>query len=637
VNRLEAAFGTRDQGEILLRMCALLLRKVAQQDGGISEGDREAIRQALDRLTSACGFTHITPERVDAIAADASRDSQIAKDAVALVCGNTQLAELLLVELFRVSAADNILSDSELEWLANFADISGIPNQTFVLLRTRFGYDAFSFRNIREALQCLGTDRHARREDIAKRYRDLSKQFHPDRHPGLSDDAKKVLAAQFVKITDAYRLLLELAEEGNWCRTQGQIALVSAEYSLKVDCFFCESVIRLPSEQGVLATARCRHCKSRAVFPRRHAEELLRIYATREPRPASRQPKPKSKQQATERKPNAPTGSSGGASAPKPTASQGADGPKEQPSPTKPTTAPVHDSGLIVPALAVLAACGLVAVVVTIGNTPSQWPRQATAGSTAKTVRATTPSPSRPAPSRSLSAPLPLPPSVVAPPRPTPLTQPRIVDPIEYLLSRSMAEASDQRKSRRLKEAADVLRKSLESIKEIRPEHFDLWVQAQGTYRNILLEAAQGAANMDDANRLRCRREAAGVCSLLMDQYAKKGMAEKAEQLFAQSISEYTTAINAVSRAVEAGDYRPSRAVDREIAMLLQEKAGLLWRHGRVYGNASEMDQSIVLFRKVVNFCEQAFGESSTQATTARRNLARFEKAWHAPKGLEGL
>ena len=135
MNPGEAAFGTRDKGEILLRMFAVLLRKVAHQDDHFSAEEADAILQALHRLAAACDLSgKQSSDQIARVAADGSRDARMIEHAVAFICSNTDYADLLLVELFRVSVSDRKLDDSELGWLAGFAERSNIPAQRFYFL-----------------------------------------------------------------------------------------------------------------------------------------------------------------------------------------------------------------------------------------------------------------------------------------------------------------------------------------------------------------------------------------------------------------------------------------------------------------------------------------------------------------------
>jgi hypothetical protein len=45
-------------------------------------------------------------------------------------------------------------------------------------------------------------------EEIKRAYRRLARSFHPDLHPGATDDERRALEARFAEVTDAYRALV---------------------------------------------------------------------------------------------------------------------------------------------------------------------------------------------------------------------------------------------------------------------------------------------------------------------------------------------------------------------------------------------------------------------------------------------
>lgn len=57
------------------------------------------------------------------------------------------------------------------------------------------------------ALEILGLDENATFEDVRRRHRELAKQFHPDRHAHLGEQAAKEAAARFREVQQAYETL----------------------------------------------------------------------------------------------------------------------------------------------------------------------------------------------------------------------------------------------------------------------------------------------------------------------------------------------------------------------------------------------------------------------------------------------
>ena len=61
--------------------------------------------------------------------------------------------------------------------------------------------------DIKECYEILGITKKATDEQVKKAYREKSKQFHPDLH---RDD--KDATAKFAKVSEAYRLILEIVK-----------------------------------------------------------------------------------------------------------------------------------------------------------------------------------------------------------------------------------------------------------------------------------------------------------------------------------------------------------------------------------------------------------------------------------------
>ena len=58
------------------------------------------------------------------------------------------------------------------------------------------------------ALRVLGVQPDADAATIKRAYRHLARSYHPDLHPGASDDERRALAERFVQVTAAYQTLV---------------------------------------------------------------------------------------------------------------------------------------------------------------------------------------------------------------------------------------------------------------------------------------------------------------------------------------------------------------------------------------------------------------------------------------------
>jgi curved DNA-binding protein CbpA len=57
------------------------------------------------------------------------------------------------------------------------------------------------------AWQALGLAPGAEESEIKRAYRRLARAVHPDLHPDATDGERRVLAARFSALTEAYRVL----------------------------------------------------------------------------------------------------------------------------------------------------------------------------------------------------------------------------------------------------------------------------------------------------------------------------------------------------------------------------------------------------------------------------------------------
>ena len=583
MNHATTDFGTTDKDEILLLMVAALLRRFAQPAGRLSDGKRVAIEQSLHWLTATCGLATLGHSAIERIAADASRDARVVDHALVFICGNTPLASKVLIESFRVAVSGSTVAAVTLERLISFAAQSEIRKPDFHRVYFRYCYDVFSDASVTDALRSLEVSRHAELEDIKRSYRELSKRFHPDRHSGLSDGAKRDFAARFIEVTKANERLTAILEAGQWCRKNGHSSLIAAAHELVVDCFFCESQIRLPHARGVLASARCPVCKSLAVFPKDPAEDFLQLFATRENRPPRDWPKPE----------------------PKPPSDPGPKGRLRSHSPVFLLQ--------IFATVAVVLVLGLATCRLELSDERTLPPSERTAPPDTAADQRNPPFPPEPTES---------------PPQPRPKTLPR-AQSREELLESGYSQASTLADTGRLTEALNVLRSALSNITTPEGGHLEVWVKCQSLLRSVLLRVSADKSVLS-ASALSLRREAVEVCHALMTQYGRHGEATKARSEFELATNEIASLLATVSRGVRDRLTRVNKYLDLETARLLQTKSQLYWDYGQLTRDSEVLETSVAVAGQVVDFCEEAFGKDSETTVVARRHL-RWKEDRHSP------
>lgn len=100
--------------------------------------------------------------------------------------------------LFRISRADGVISDAEVQLIQQVATQLGISTPDYLSLRAMFVVSVDSDYKI------LDVSNSASEEEVKKAHRKLALRFHPDRLQGLSDNEKKSAEEKFIRVQKAY-------------------------------------------------------------------------------------------------------------------------------------------------------------------------------------------------------------------------------------------------------------------------------------------------------------------------------------------------------------------------------------------------------------------------------------------------
>jgi len=128
------------------------------------------------------------------------------------------------------------------------------------------------------AYEILELNPGASAKEVKDKYRELSLEYHPDRHENSSARQKRLNEQQFRQISDAFELL---STEGN-CRYstddwlslhENGKALITPKAKQVVHCFTCETKARLPASKH-WDTTRCPDCQTLLVMPTIIAQNL---------------------------------------------------------------------------------------------------------------------------------------------------------------------------------------------------------------------------------------------------------------------------------------------------------------------------------------------------------------------------
>lgn len=100
--------------------------------------------------------------------------------------------------LFRISRADGVISDAEIQLIQHVATQLGISTPDYLSLRAMF------VESVDSDYKILDVSTSATEEDVKKAHRKLALRFHPDRLQGLSDNEKKSAEEKFIRVQKAY-------------------------------------------------------------------------------------------------------------------------------------------------------------------------------------------------------------------------------------------------------------------------------------------------------------------------------------------------------------------------------------------------------------------------------------------------
>lgn len=100
--------------------------------------------------------------------------------------------------LFRISRADGIISEAEIQLIQHVATQLGISTPDYLSLRAMF------VESVDSDYKILDVSTSATEDEVKKAHRKLALRFHPDRLQGLSDNEKKSAEDKFIRVQKAY-------------------------------------------------------------------------------------------------------------------------------------------------------------------------------------------------------------------------------------------------------------------------------------------------------------------------------------------------------------------------------------------------------------------------------------------------
>lgn len=178
--------------------------KMAKADGVVTEDEIRAFKQVF----------HIPDGELAAVARvfnlakqDVAGYETYARQIAKLFEARSAVLEDVLDGLFHIAKADNAFHPGEHGFLARVAAIFGFSDADFARIRARHV-------NVPDdPFLILGLPTDATPETVRKRYRDLVREHHPDRHiaAGVPEEMIELATARLQKINEAYDRIIEKA------------------------------------------------------------------------------------------------------------------------------------------------------------------------------------------------------------------------------------------------------------------------------------------------------------------------------------------------------------------------------------------------------------------------------------------
>jgi DnaJ like chaperone protein len=180
-----------------------LAAQVARADGALTAEKYIAFREAFPLLGGVC----MKIRSLFAIACDNTvHFSHYVNQIKYIYPRNIPLYSELVERLFRIAAAGGLVTPKSEMMLAKIAHMLGLSATQYTAIRDR---------NIGmpDAHQVLGVNRRASATKIKKHYRDLMREYHPDRFATqeLSPEVELLLKLKSSEINKAYKVLSKKA------------------------------------------------------------------------------------------------------------------------------------------------------------------------------------------------------------------------------------------------------------------------------------------------------------------------------------------------------------------------------------------------------------------------------------------
>lgn len=177
--------------------------KMAKADGVVTEDEIRAFRQVFDvpesELASVARVFNLARQ-------DVAGYETYARQIARLFDARHEILEDVLDGLFHIAKADHAFHPDENGFLADVARVFGFSDADFARIRARH---VASPRQ--DDYLILGIPQDASTEDVRRRYRELVRDYHPDRHIAAGVPAEMIAIAteRLQKVNAAYARIMK--------------------------------------------------------------------------------------------------------------------------------------------------------------------------------------------------------------------------------------------------------------------------------------------------------------------------------------------------------------------------------------------------------------------------------------------
>lgn len=180
-----------------------MLAKIATADGAVSAAEQRKVEEFIDKDLRLQGKSRQAALQIFQTAQhNAGTFDQFAQQFYQMFHANTQMLELMIDILYRVSYADGQMSQAERQMIHRAGRTFGFSAAGMETIESRYRAKGSS----ESSYAVLGLSPQASNEEVKRSYRKLVSEYHPDKiaSKGLPEEFIKFAHEKFREIQEAY-------------------------------------------------------------------------------------------------------------------------------------------------------------------------------------------------------------------------------------------------------------------------------------------------------------------------------------------------------------------------------------------------------------------------------------------------